>query len=244
MFPKQKGQTELFIILIITLLAIVLAGGLSLFPTEPVTPAFHPLAPPCPTDIQKAIQEKFHLVVYDSDPKKTQSCWLWKKLWDISNTKFNALLPTNYPIYIGKDRDGNNIGVSVTSNDGYTNLRNQDNELNFDIIAFHELSHAIDKNNPTSKSHRSDLNSIWDKEGGITEYGNIGSSPPCGGDAYSKDNATGEDYAEMLTYYLNPKGTESTDCPPSLRLHPGENPYDHNRYPLHKQLAKTILGAY
>ncbi|MGH7246209.1 MAG: hypothetical protein ACREGI_04735 [Candidatus Levyibacteriota bacterium] len=243
---KQKGGIEILFLIIVALCALMFVNGFYINPSQlsQQQSGVHPVAPPCPTDVEAQIQSTFHIIVYNNvggTKRPDEDCWMWKKFWDISNTKFFSLIPQGYNIYIGLNQYNSTFPYSKTFYTGkVTWLENYDDELQFNIILLHELGHTIDHYNADSLSHGSTHITVWSQEGGITQYGIYG-SVKC--DFVNKATAQDEDYAEMITYYLNPTGPESTACGGD-HLHDGENPYDHARYPLHKNLAQQIIGLY
>ncbi len=108
-------------------------------------------------------------------------------------------------------------------------------EALFKIALIHELSHIIQACNPGSSRFK-EFASVVTQENYLTAYSQH--SLTCAG----TDN-TREDYAETLSYFLNPDFPEKSYFAPSLNCpppnSPGANPLLNK--PLHSQFAQELL---
>lgn len=200
--------------------------------------AGHPTPPGYPADLRSAIQQTFGITI--NGMNNTELKWAWEKLWDVSNTKFIPLV-----------RNGHVTIFSTPGGTAYTHcdhgscdvhLHEFNNSNSFDVIFTHELGHVISFMNPDSDSHRSEIPKaiIFDAiyppslAGWMTYYSELAClyHPPTLG------AKLGEDYAETIAYYLNPKSDMLTACGG------GPNPYANGNHPQHFLLAQKILGLY
>lgn len=123
-------------------------------------------------------------------------------------------------------------------------------KLQFLVTLDHELGHMIDLCLNSNQSQKAEHTQVWNQEGGLTPYASLNNRPAaCGpvnsaaanpgpfGQTTPGVDARAEDYAEMITFHLNPgaKDIYRQGCSN------GSDPYANNGYPLHKQLAKKIL---
>lgn len=191
-------------------------------PKDP-PPGSHKAAPPIPPEgARAAILGQFGITMNGYNDQLMT--WAWEKLWDVSGTNF---------IYLTK-------GTTITARPGWLSQQlgcksvaigtDYPSEVAFKVTLTHELSHIVYWCNSDDLTHKRDHQNAFGAEGGVTGYG----AAPCYGTA-----AIQEDYAEMLAYYLNPGVKEVTPCNNRNQI-----PYDAGRYPIHYNVAKSILGNY
>lgn len=201
-------------------------------------PSTHPTPPNYPSNLPDAIYQQFGIKVsgmYDYENK-----WLWEKLWDVSNTRFDSLVKSGHPSIVAIN------GTAVTYYGATATITmhhfSQNAQTGFDVVVFHELGHVIDHYNPDNLSHRSELPNdvLGDRAtapslgGWITQY----AQTLCISGGKGLEVQFGEDYAEMITYYINPTAQEETAC----RF--GPPPYANDAHPNHYKTAQEILGVY
>lgn len=188
--------------------------------TSPPGGGTRPKAPPITGDARAAIIQKFGITMNGFNEQNLQ--WAWEKFWDVSNTRFIELAK----------------GTIVTQTSGIPEqtgcksllINNSATQQRLNVILLHELGHVIYWCNPDSISGNTEQANIFAKEGGITGYGSSAcfGTPP-----------VNEDYAEMITYYLNPGVVEMVECNNRRQI-----PFADGKYPLHYDLARKILGVY
>lgn len=155
--------------------------------------------------------------------------WAWQKLWDVSNTNFINLVR------------GTRIRVVLPRYTQQTGCRSVDlgafsSEELFKVVLVHELGHVIRNCNLDSVNKKDEHFSVWQQEGGVTGYARTA----CTYGSPGTFQYISEDYAEMITYYLNPSANEQTaSCAGTA-----PNPYSGGRYRLHFTVARDILGTY
>jgi hypothetical protein len=196
---------------------------------ETVENGEHPQAPAPTGDLRQAIIDKFNVTLNGFD--QTHLKWAWEKLWDVSNTKF--------PVFIkGSTVQGITSGISqqlaCPGRGVAVNLQQFPNEALFKYAFIHEFGHVI-RNCPNSTDNLfSKQVDAYYAEKGVTYYANNASR--CTG----SDNIS-EDYAEMVALYLNPNaGIQFTSCTPAGTPFPNLQ----SQFPLHYNIARTVLGAY
>ncbi len=154
------------------------------------------LPPDYPADLRKAIIDKFGVTMDGYDP--THLKWAWEKFWDVSNTKFPNLVRGAFLKAVPKDNGAKQWGcggpVSVT-------LPAYNVEASFKFLVTHELGHYIQNCNLSGVTHVSDIENAFysSQEGPISYY--AGHTAQCN----AGKNATHEDYADTVAYFLNPK---------------------------------------
>lgn len=186
----------------------------------------HPKAPPPPDDVRQAIIDKFGITMdgFNHD----NLVWAWEKFWDVSNTHFIELAKgTTLTEAAGRIPEQLSCTQIV--------INNSANQQRLNVILLHELGHKIDHCNPEPLSHHEEHEQVYAKEKNLTGYG----LPNERGQACFGTPAVNEDYAEMITYYLNPGVKELIECNRQDQV-----PFADGKYPLHYQLAKKILGDY
>lgn len=148
--------------------------------------------------------------------------WAWYKFWDVSNTQFITLVRGTTITLIA--------GLSEQLGCKSVLFKPPATQEAFNVVLIHELGHIAYWCNPDAQSGKTQHENVFAQEGGMTGYAQYAcfGTPP-----------VNEDYAEMLTYYVNPGIKEVIDC--HIR---DQVPFGDDRYPLHFNLANSILGAY
>lgn len=200
-----------------------------------------PPADPDPSVLAINILNKFG-VAMDVNFDYSYLKWTWEKLWQISDTNFLTLVrgPNNTAISvlrntaaINEQYSCNSIGIRGTS----SATGKPYPEALFKYVFLHELSHIIDSCNP-AKSAKSGLQAVINQEGYITNFSQ--NSATCPGSA--GDIPVNEDYADTISYFLNPDIPEQSlgigsACEPTSSI----NPYAKGRI-LHQQFAQDLLS--
>lgn len=168
-----------------------------------------PKPPNYPSDLRQAIIDKFGITCNGFDDQHLK--WIWEKLWDTSWTKWNdlvkgAIVQAKPPP--GSKRIGCPPSITVM-------LSTYSDETLFKYLLTHELSHSISGCKDRATVRWNESVNAWNAEGGVTPYG--ANAEQCtGSDHY------GEDYAESLAMFLNPKA--GVNAAPNCGGTP-QNPY-------------------
>lgn len=104
----------------------------------------------------------------------------------------------------------------------------------------HELGHVIFACQQDPLSKRTEHEKVWTGESGITPYGRT-NSPSCDPHTWPPQKprfARGEDYAEMIAFYLNQEAKDQYRGACSSN----EAPFKTTKYPRHLDLARRILS--
>ncbi len=166
--------------------------------------------------------------------------WTWEKLWNVSNSKFLTLVrgESNKIITIARSDGSYNQQVSCTqiNMSGASSAGSLYPESLFKVVLIHELAHIIENCHPAANKNR--LQQIIDQEGYLTSYSK--NAAAC---AVTRSNPLNENYAETVSYYLNPEYPEQDiGLCPSFKPVDNLNPYKRN-VPLHTQFAQELLGV-
>jgi hypothetical protein len=155
-----------------------------------------------PSDLQKAIKDKFGITMNGFDNETLK--WAWEKLHCTASSKFNDLVK-GAVISQASGRFSKQVGCPPGPT---VELHKYDNEAFFKFIFTHELGHSIRNCKPRNvNKYNEHLNAIK-AEGAISYYGGHASS--CTG----SDNAS-EDYADTMAYFVTPDaGFSSGPCGP------------------------------
>ncbi len=212
------------------------------------TPGVVPPVDPDPIKLRQDIIREFG-VDFDSTFPYDYLKWSWQKFWQVKNTKFMDLLRgpekknlivTRNDFGINRQIDCRTIQLRGKNNDGVSYP-----EQLFKVVLIHELSHIIEQENctPITSSKKNQLQAIISQEGYLTQYS--ANTNTCVGGGTVELN---EDYAEMISYFLNEYPEQSLGihaaCEPKPEPNqPVKNPYQDGKKPLHKQLVSDILGA-
>ncbi len=224
-------------VIIFTIFVLFFSFGLSLYAqtrSEKVTtrvgnPTTQPPtqggeAPPPPQDIRQGIIDEFGITMNGFTQEQLQ--WAWEKYWDVSHTNFiNLVRGTVVTAHSGMSEQTGCKTFLLRDELGIT----RGDATLFKVVLIHEFGHIIywcgDGERATT-----DHENAFVSEGGMTGYGASG--------CYGTPPIT-EDYAEMITYYLNRNVLEQTGC--ELR---GVVPFADGKYPKHFETARKILGDY
>lgn len=202
-------------------------------------------APPASSDYQTLHDQILKEFKVDFEPNNEGKSfhydylkWAWEKLWQIKSTRFLELVRGQGDKIITIKRDDSDTskqtGCPIITMRGYRPDGSHYAETLFKVALIHELSHIIQACNP-GNSRFNELESVV-KEGYLTAYSQHSLS--CAG----TDN-TREDYAETLSYFLNPDLPEqsyfsfSLNCPPPSNL--TAKPLTNK--PLHNKFAQKLL---
>lgn len=153
----------------------------------------------------------------------------WQKFSAIdASTKFISLVRGSVVQAI--DSGSSQVGCPGDSAvDVYLQQFSGDDDL-FNVILIHELGHAVRNCNSRTAIMYDQHLQVLASEGPITSY--AANASCTGSDTFS------EDYAEMVTYYLNINSPSRTAaCAPDSQ----GNPYSGGRHPAHYQLVQQIL---
>jgi len=194
-------------------------------PTPPISgsPTPTPSVSPTPEgNLRLAILNQFGITLNGFDQQHLQ--WAYTKLLDISRTRFIEFTRgTIITAVLG----------TASEQTGYhaVNLAQYAGQELFQVILTHELSHVVRNDNLHSSI-------LWDEhllvlrsEGAITEYART---------ACMGSDTASEDYADMITYYLNPNANAQT----ALCAGTQSNPYNNGGHPEHRRVVERILGGY
>lgn len=186
-------------------------------------------APPPPADIRQGIIDQFGITMNGFDQAHLQLAW--EKFWEIAPTKYISLIRGSKIIALGYTGGSRQVGCFG----GATSVELvQYNGQYFKFILTHELGHVIRNCNPRNVTKYDDHVNAVSKEGAVSYYG--GNATKCtGSDNYS------EDYADMITYYVNNlAGYATAICDPNQSP---PNPYYKlsPRKELHYQVVSQVL---
>lgn len=181
-----------------------------------------------PTNVTAVdIKNKFGIMMSGFDSQRLS--WAYSALELASKTKFIDLVK----------------GASVVSSQGNATplectqepiqLQQVPDEALFRHALLHELSHRLHSCQTDPASKRTKHDQVYQAEGGITSYAVCGQSP--GGQI----NYRNEDYAEMLSYYIDINSKEIGSIP-ACNINNGANPFAGGKFPQHAALAKEIVG--
>lgn len=193
----------------------------------------HP-APPAPANLQQAIYDQFNIDLNDFSQQELN--WAWEKFWDIQHTKFFELTKGTHVF--------RTAGSSETKGCSVYFAHYPIQEL-FNVILIHELGHVIQNCPRDAKSLATKHNNLYQNgKNTVTGYGLPKSFAP-NGSALSCFGypAWGENYAEMITYYLNPNAKEQT-VGNGTCVNNGTVPFADGKHQDYFDLAREILGEY
>ncbi len=194
-------------------------------------------APPSPANLRQAIIDKFGIELNGFSDQELN--WAWEKFWDISHTNFFNLVKGR--IVNRTSGPGESSGVSGCS----IEFSYYTDQTLFNVVLIHELGHVIQNCTPDTKSLDSEHSKVYANGANpLTGYGNAKNFSP-NGVALScfGYTAAGENYAEMITYYLNPNVKEMTVRQGTCDNN-GVVPFSGLNHQDYFLLAKKILGTY
>lgn len=190
------------------------------------------VAPDIPADqIKQAITDQFKINMEGFSNENLK--YIWKKFWDISETKFFDLVPDGLVIQRNDSAKWSEqlgcaeiVPAVIIKEAGASGVRLD--ETTFTVVVLHELGHVIyhcnDRNLGFLKL-KEEHNRIWSNSNGITVYGR------------NHYNST-ENFAEMITYYLHPSVNERT-----IGVNPNI-PFGMGKHRDFFEIVKQILGDY
>ena len=189
--------------------------------------------PSVPGDYRQSLINDFGIML-DSrfDAQHTQ--WAWENFCTVANTRFNDLVKGTTVIFSGD-------GGSAQTDCKTIELGSYTREV-FRVVLFHELGHIVRNCSNRADSHYSEHLQALQNEGAVTTYPDqlctytAREIAKMGRDFLRQS----EDYAEMITYYLNPNSSSQTTKECSV----GGNPYTGGQKSMHFGVARSILGAY
>lgn len=146
-------------------------------------------APPVPGDIKQAIINTFGITMNSFDDQHLQ--WAWEKFWEASGTKFTDYIRGSI-ITINSEGFSRQTGCPNTGSPA-VKLETSFKGDYFKFNLTHELGHVISN---CFHVKQYDFMNAYSTLGAMSGYGS------CSGD-------WGEDYAEMVAYYLNPNAGET-----------------------------------
>jgi hypothetical protein len=170
-----------------------------------------------PNNLSQALIDQFGLNM--SEFSERQQKWAWDKLSSVSNTNFVKLIHGRERLITVAKVDAGSHQESCKK----IYVRDNNDEQTFNVVLFHELGHIIYHCNDEALARTREHTSVRAQEGSVTAYG---------------QRDVTEDYPEMIAYYLNLSITERTNDARNIV------PYANGRYPLHFNLARSILGKY
>lgn len=197
--------------------------------TTPATAGQLPVAPNIDTsNLRQSIIDKFGITMngYDNDHLK----WVWEKLWEVSNTNFIKFVRGSVIVADSDSRQINCPGAAVAV------YLNPYPEALFKYGLIHELGHVVRNCGQSSGNFYAEHLRAHNKEGGVTYYAN--NAPKCTG-----SDDISEDYAEMIALYLNPNANiQMVKCATDAGITKYTNLK--NEFPLHYNVAKSVLGDF
>jgi hypothetical protein len=181
--------------------------------------------PPISGDPRQAVIDQFGVTISANHPSE-YAVWAWELLWRVSKTSFDERVRGTF---VDRDDTG-----SWQEGCKEINIRGTYDQSLFNVVFIHEMGHII-KNCPEGRETYSDAhNTARSAEGPLTVYSRV----LCTYDSPGEWERESENYAEMITYYLNPDSDSRTAC----GVEP--NPYANGGHPEHKRVAEQILGSY
>lgn len=206
--------------------------------TSPLGSGTKTSAPPAPANLRQAIVDKFGVELNGFTDQELN--WAWEKFWDISHTNFFNLVKGTK---IGRTTGSSGVRECTVEFSYYT-----DKTL-FNVVLLHELGHIMQNNcfATDAQSRYTEHNTVYGNgQNPVTGYGVAKSY--AGGVAQSCYDlpANGENYAEMIAYYLNPGVPEMTVANGGIRgcVNKGAVPFQNGSHSDYFNLAQKILGVY
>lgn len=194
--------------------------------TPAPTPTINPDLPD-PDDLRSRIISEFGITMNGFNQQHLQ--WAYGIFADVSSTKFNELIKGTVMTGLPSTEGSRQVACRIVELGQYSSREY------FQVVLIHELGHVIRNCSRRELSYFTEHARVYNSEGPVTEYARTvcGRTP-------TTANKLSEDYAEMITYYLNPKADEQTA--PCAGRRP--NPYLNGKHPLHFGFARTILGRF
>lgn len=197
-----------------------------------ITPPPVPTLPPAPDDIDKALLDKFGIKMSGYD--RTHKVWAYDKFSQIititNSTHYKDLINGTIINAVASPADTAQVACQVIQVYPF-------NEELFKVAITHELGHIIrnctaPRNNICYYAHLE----VWDNgKNPVTNYSKTACTYPSSSRGWWEK--TSEDYAEMLTYYLNPGVDQQTAACAGRSA----NPYANGAHSAHWALADKII---
>lgn len=185
-------------------------------------------APPPPDDIRQGIIDTFGITMgtgFDNDHLR----WTWERLWEAGTGFTNKLRGARVEVSDSYSAQVGCFGGGISLYLGQYQGRDF-----FKFIVLHEFGHVFQACNPRSVTKQVEQMNAYDSEGGVSYYARNATSCISGVSNY------GEDYADMLAYYLDRASGYNSgpkECGPSSP----PNPYGNGGFPLHLSVAQMAL---
>lgn len=193
-----------------------------------------------PANLQQAIQTEFGVTMNGYSDRGLG--FAYDMFTRYKNTKFINLIKGTqvHNIPPAGEAGADDNYCRSQSGPGIVVLDDFSDQNEFVLKFTHELGHVIFSCQQDSASRRTEHEGIWSSEGGITPYGqaNISNCDPHTWPPQKPRFARGEDYAEMIAFYLNQDAKDQYRGPCSSN----EAPFKTTKYPKHLDLARRILS--
>lgn len=185
--------------------------------------------PDPPQDIRQGIIDTFGVTINGFDQDHLR--WIWERLWEVSNTKFVGLIRgSRVESTTGLSSQVGCFGGGVSLYLGQYTPREF-----FKFILLHEFGHVIQACHPRGINNQFAQQNAYAVEGAISYYAQ--NSASCTG-----SSSLGEDYADMIAYYLD-RSAGFSSGPGGGKCGPTDppNPYSGGGFPAHTNAAKGAL---
>ena len=185
-----------------------------------------------PSDPQGELQSKYKITTQGFGGEGIKM--IYEMVTCVSTSKFPAVTQgVSTTIHNAISPSIGSIGMDC---DSTCNIWIPEGTSAFKFILTHEFGHVINIMNTREVSHSTELTNAHEKEGGLSPY----SGPYYGGQGGCPVKGAGEDYAEMVAYYLNPSlGGKTGAC--DSRENPKNSLFEDTHFPLHLAVAKQVL---
>lgn len=204
---------------------------------KPISGGPRQKAPEPPANIRDAIYDQFNIELNGFSPQELD--WAWAKFWDVKHTKFFELAQGTR---VYRTTGGSEVKGCTVYFDYYNTQ-----EL-FNVILIHELGHIIQNCAGDRRSFVTKHNNIYlNGQNPLTGYG---TPKTRGGSGVALScfgyPAWGENYAELIAYYLNPTAKEQTVAGggSSGCINNNTVPFADGKHQDYFDLAREILGEY
>ncbi len=165
--------------------------------------------------------------------------WINQLLAKYSNTNLSRLIQGTTIMPVAEQVNWT-IGSSEPGGSCTIQMYQYPNQSMFDILLTHEFGHVIDFCTTSKDSLHDEHTTVFKDEKGVTDYAR--NNCVSGTEGRGRPSEA-EDYAEMISYYLNPGANVVSDCKSNPNAVEA-NPYNNGGFPEHYNLAKQILGTY
>lgn len=208
-------------------------------PSKPIASSAPPASVgPRPANLQQAIQTEFGITMNNYSQRGLE--YAYDMFKGYKSTKFNDLIKGTV---VRNTPPSNEAGADSSycqsgGGPGIIVLDDFADKKEFVLKLTHELGHIIFSCQEDPLSKRTEHERVWTEENGITPYGRA-NSPSCEQHTWPPVQrfARGEDYAEMIAFYLNQDAKDQYRGACSSN----EAPFKTSKYPRHLDLARRIL---